>query len=71
MTSPNSSSAAARRRAVIVGEIEMGDAVVEGVAQDLERRRIVAIAAEILPQAERDHRQLQPGLAGCRYFIVS
>src|SRR5262249_31450420 len=50
----------ARRGAVVVGEIEMRDAVVEGVAQDLERARIVARAAEILPEAERDGGEFQP-----------
>jgi hypothetical protein len=43
----------------IVGEIEMRDAVVEGVAEDLEGRRIIAIAAEVLPQAKRYRGKLQ------------
>ena len=53
----------AGRRPVVVGEVEVGHAEVEGLAQDgaprLERRRI----AEIVPQAKRDRRQFETAAA--------
>src|SRR4029079_11398255 len=52
------------RRAVVVREVEMGDAEVERSAHDgaaaLKRR----VTAEVLPESERDRRQVQPGDAG-------
>ena len=49
----------AGRGAVIIGEIEMGDARIKGVTEDFHGRGVVAGATEILPQAQADHRQLQ------------
>jgi hypothetical protein len=54
----------AGRRTVIVGEIEMGDAGVKRRAQYLEGGSVIALRAEILPQAKADRRQLEPGSAG-------
>ncbi|MNT93883.1 hypothetical protein D3C72_2354550 [compost metagenome] len=42
----------------------MGNALVEGIAEDFHGRGIVARAAEILPQAKADHGQLEAGPAG-------
>ena len=42
---------------VIIGKVEMGDAVVEGISQDFHGGGIVARAAKILPEAKADHRQ--------------
>ena len=64
----------AGRRAVIVGEIEMGDAEIEGRAAH--RRACVSkrrVAAEIVPEPERDRRQLQaaPPAAAVGHGIVA
>ena len=53
----------AGRRAVIVGEIEMRDAEVEGRAADLARGRRRLVLAEIVPEPERDRRQHQAAAA--------
>src|SRR5690606_26803219 len=53
----------AGRRAVIVGEVEMGDAEVEGAAADGAPGPVRRILAEIVPQPERQRRQLQAGAA--------
>jgi hypothetical protein len=52
---------AAGRRTVIVGEIEMGNAVVEGGLNNRPLGLMRRIVAEIMPQAERDRRQIQTG----------
>ncbi len=54
---------AAGRRAVIVGEVEMGDAEIEGRAAHVDLAVMRRIAAEIVPEAERNGRQLQAGTA--------
>ena len=46
-------------RAVIVGEIEVGDAAVERAAEHRAAGLEHVGAAEILPQAERDQRQVE------------
>src|SRR5690606_27761650 len=51
------------RGTVIVGEVEMGDAPVEGVTQDFEGGIIVAGATEILPETERDDGEFQARFA--------
>ncbi|MCY1233054.1 hypothetical protein D9M72_455720 [compost metagenome] len=53
----------ARRRAVIVGEVEMGDAEVEGGAAHVDLAVMGRVAAEIVPEPQRDRRQLQAGAA--------
>ena len=47
------------RRPVVVGEVEVGDPEVERAAQDRAAGRQRPVVAEVLPQAERDRRQLQ------------
>jgi hypothetical protein len=50
---------AARRRAVIVGEIEMGDAVIERRRHDAALGVVRRVMAEIVPQPQRDRRQIE------------
>ena len=50
---------AAVRRPVVVGEVEVGDAEVECPAQDRAAVAQRAVVAEVLPQPERDRRELQ------------
>src|SRR5690625_191979 len=47
------------RRAVVVGEIEVGDAEVERPPQDRPLRHQRFVVTEVVPQPERDRRQLQ------------
>ncbi len=54
---------AAEGGAVIVGEIEMGDAVVKRRAADIALGLVRRVVAEIVPQPEAHRRQLQPGIA--------
>ena len=51
------------RRAVVVCEVEMGDAEIEGATHDLAARLERADAPEVLPQPERDRRQREAALA--------
>ena len=51
------------RRAVVVGQVEVGDAEVEGAAHDRAAVLERPVAAEVLPEAERHRRQLQPAAA--------
>ena len=53
----------ARRRPVIVGEIEVGDAEVERRAADRPHRIERLVEAETVPQPERDRRQLEAAAA--------
>jgi len=53
----------AGRRAVVVGEVEMGDAEIEGGAADITHVGARAGLAEILPEAERERRELQAAAA--------
>ena len=53
----------AEGRAVVVGKVEMGDAAVEGPANDRAPGFEGILAAEILPEPEGDGRQLQAGSA--------
>ena len=53
----------ARRRAVVVGEVEVGDAGVEGGADDGALGIVGGVPAEVVPEAERDRRELQAGAA--------
>ncbi len=53
----------AGRRPVVVGEVEMGDPEVERRAADRPHRIHRLVEAEIVPEAERDRRQLQPAAA--------
>src|SRR5205085_6442842 len=50
-------------RAVVVGEVEVGDPEVERAADDLAARLQRAVAAEVLPEAERDRWQEEPAAA--------
>ncbi|SOT42656.1 hypothetical protein F01_420702 [Burkholderia cenocepacia] len=54
---------AAVRRPVVVREVEVVDAEVERGAQDLALRRDRRRIAEVVPQAERQGGQFEPGLA--------
>ena len=54
----------AGRRAVVVGEVDVGDAEVEGAADDRPLRLERGVVAEVVPQAERDRGELEPGAAG-------
>ncbi len=57
-------SADAVERAVVVGQVEVGDAEVEGAAQDGALRVERAVAAEVVPEPERDAGQLEPAAPG-------
>ncbi len=48
------------RRPVVVGQVEVGHAPVERPAQDRPLGLDRLVVAEVVPQAERDRRQLQP-----------
>ena len=49
----------AGRRAVVVGEVEVGDPRIEGGAQDATLAVERHVVAEVVPEAERDRRELQ------------
>ena len=51
-------------RAVVVGQIEVRDTAVESGAHDLAGDLIVVFEAEVVPQAERNRRQLKATVAG-------
>src|SRR5437667_9709207 len=51
------------RRAVVVGQVELGDPEVECPADDRALALQRDVAAKVLPQAERDGRQLEPAAA--------
>ena len=51
------------RRAVVVGQVELGDPQVERTADDRALALQRDVAAKVLPQAERDRRQLEPAAA--------
>ena len=53
----------AGRRAVVVGEIEMGDAAVEGAVHDAAGLLEVIHGAEVVPEAEGNGGQQQAGIA--------
>ncbi len=55
---------AAVGRPVVVGEVEVGDAAVEGAAQDRALRLLGPVGAEVLPEPERERGQLQPAPPG-------
>ena len=63
----------AGRRAVVVGEVEMRDAAVEGAAQDRPPGLEGVQAAEVLPQAQRDRRQHEaaPAAAAVGHRLVA
>ena len=61
---PEVALGAAVRRAVVVGEVEVRDAAVERVAQDRALGRDRHVVAEVVPEAERDRRQLQAAATG-------
>jgi len=50
-------------RPVIVGQVEVGNAVVEGRQRNAAVCRIVVYAAEVVPQAERQRRQQQTAVS--------
>jgi hypothetical protein len=54
---------AAERRAVVVGEVEVRDAEIEGGAKHVALRRQGRVVAEVVPEAEREKRKLEPALA--------
>ena len=47
-------------RAVIVGQVEMGDAIVERSLAHVQHVVEIAVGAEIVPQPQRHRRELQP-----------
>ena len=51
------------RRPVVVGQIELGDAQVEGLAHDGPLAGEGRVIAEVVPQTQRDGRQLQAAVA--------
>ena len=51
-------------RSVVVGQVEMRDAQVEGPAEDRSLGLERAVMAEVLPQSERDGRQEQAAASG-------
>jgi len=53
----------ARHRAVIVREVEVRDPEVEGAERDGARGRGIVDAPEIMPEPERDLREMQAGFA--------
>jgi hypothetical protein len=55
---------AAGRRAVVVGQVEVRDAEVEGAAHDGALRLEGPALAEVVPQAERDGGQPEAAAAG-------
>ena len=54
----------AGRRAVVVGQVEVGDAEVEGAAQDGALGLDGPVGAEVVPQAERERGELQAAASG-------
>ena len=58
MDAPEVDLGAAVGRPVVVGQVEVGDAEVERAAQDRAAVGQRAVVAEVLPQPERDRRQL-------------
>src|ERR1700690_3987140 len=56
----------ARRRTVIIGQIEVRDAPSEGLEHHLARVRARSGGAEVLPEPERNSRQLQAAAAAAR-----
>ena len=54
---------AARYGSVVVREVEVRDAEVEGAQGDRTRVGVVVDAPEVMPEAERDLGQVQPGLS--------
>ena len=54
---------AARGRAVVVGQVEMGDPEVKGGAADCLFGRMGRVMAEVVPQPKADGRELQAALA--------
>ena len=57
---PKFSSAEPLRRAVVVGQVEVGDAQVERAADDRALPVDRAIVAEVVPQPERDGGSFRP-----------
>src|SRR6202012_703956 len=55
---------AAVGRPVVVRQVEVGHAAVEGPAQDRALRLERAAVAEVVPQAQRDGRQVKAGASG-------
>ena len=55
---------AAVRRPVVVGQVEVRHAAVERPAQDRALRLLGPVVAEVLPQTQRQRRELQPAPAG-------
>ena len=60
-------------RAVVIGKIEMGDAVVEGGEADVPHILKTGDIAEIVPEAQGDARQLQAAFAAfvILHFVIS
>ena len=56
------------RRAVVVGAVKVGDAVIERRQQHLARRLARVIVAEVVPCAQRNRGQAQPGRAAAPVF---
>ena len=62
------------RRAVVVGEVEMGNAQVKGATANRPAGVKWNVIAEIMPKAQRQRRQLQPAapaLAVSHFIIAS
>src|SRR5579863_694279 len=58
----------AGRRSVIVGQVEMGDAEIEGAQDQVAAGRLRIDVPEILPQPKRQAGQLQAALAAMLIF---
>ena len=57
---------AAVGRPVVVGEVEVGDAVVKRCAAERLHRSVVCRVAEVVPESQRNARQAQPAPAAVR-----
>ena len=58
------------RRPVVVREVEVEDAEVERTARDAAADLVGAVAAEVVPEAERDERELQAAAAAAAVLHV-
>jgi hypothetical protein len=52
------------RRAITVGDVEVGDPEIEGVQDDLALGVVRMVGPEFLPEAEREDRQVESARSG-------
>src|SRR5699024_11233422 len=57
----------AARRSIIVGQVELSDALVERVQNDVALRLHRAVITEVVPSAEGDEREFQAAGAGAAH----